>query len=130
MNPTQRITVLCGHSHGVGSYQRLPNLDGRLKIDMYADVVLRPGGGDKPVLAIPDSAVIDSGTRRVALVARGEGRFEPRAIRLGRRGDGYAEVVDGLKEGEEVVVSATFLIDAESNLKAALKGFAPQETQK
>jgi Cu(I)/Ag(I) efflux system membrane fusion protein len=108
----------------------LPNLDGRLKIDMYADVVLRPGASEKPVLAIPDSAVIDSGTRQVALVARGEGRFEPRAIKLGRRGDGYAEVLDGLKEGEEIVISATFLIDAESNLKAALKGFDRQEPPK
>jgi len=108
----------------------LPNLDGRLKIDMYADVVLRPGGSEQPVLAIPDSAVIDSGTRQVALVTRGEGRFEPRAIKLGRRGDGYAEVLDGLKQGEEVVVSATFLIDAESNLKAALKGFDQKEAPK
>jgi Cu(I)/Ag(I) efflux system membrane fusion protein len=108
----------------------LPNLDGRLKVDMYADVVLRPGGSEKPVLAIPDSAVIDSGTRQVALVARGEGRFEPRAIKLGRHGDGYVEVLDGLKEGEEIVISATFLIDAESNLKAALKGFGQPETPK
>jgi Cu(I)/Ag(I) efflux system membrane fusion protein len=108
----------------------LPNLDGRLKVDMYADVVLRPGGSEKPVLAIPDSAVIDSGTRQVALVTRGEGRFEPRAIKLGRHGDGYVEVLDGLKEGEEIVISATFLIDAESNLKAALKGFGQPETPK
>jgi Cu(I)/Ag(I) efflux system membrane fusion protein len=108
----------------------LPNPDGRLKVDMYADVVLRPGGSEKPVLAIPDSAVIDSGTRQVALVARGEGRFEPRAIKLGRHGDGYVEVLDGLKEGEEIVISATFLIDAESNLKAALKGFGQPETPK
>jgi Cu(I)/Ag(I) efflux system membrane fusion protein len=82
------------------------------------------------VLAISDSAVIDSGTRQVALVARGEGRFEPRAIKLGRHGDGYVEVLDGLKEGEEIVISATFLIDAESNLKAALKGFGQPETPK
>jgi len=108
----------------------LPNADGRLKVDMYADVVLRPGGSERPVLAIPDSAVIDSGTRQIALVARGEGRFEPRAIKLGRHGDGYVEVLDGLKEGEEIVISATFLIDAESNLKAALRGFGQPDTPK
>jgi Cu(I)/Ag(I) efflux system membrane fusion protein len=108
----------------------LPNADGRLKVDMYADVVLRPGQSENPVLAIPDSAVIDSGTRQVALVARGEGRFEPRAIKLGRHGDGYVEVLDGLREGEEIVISATFLIDAESNLKAALKGFDQPEAPK
>ena len=62
---------------------------------------------------------------------KGEGRFEPRPVKLGRRGDGFVEVRDGLSEGEPVVTSANFLIDAESNLKAALKSFAeagsPQE---
>ena len=80
-----------------------------------------------PVTAVPASAVIDSGTRQVVLVAKGEGRFEPRAVKLGRRGEGYVEIVDGLKVGEEVVTSATFLIDAESNLSAALQSFAQQE---
>ena len=60
---------------------------------------------------------------------KGEGRFEPRAVKLGRRGEGYAEVTEGLKQGEEVVTSATFLIDAESNLRAALQAFGQQETQ-
>ena len=59
------------------------------------------------------------------LVAKGEGRFEPRAVKLGRRGEGYVEVTEGLKPGEEVVTSATFLIDAESNLRAALQSFRP-----
>ena len=75
----------------------------------------------------PDSAVIDSGTRQLVLIVKGEGRFEPRVIKTGRHGDGYVEALEGIKEGEEVVTSATFLIDAESNLRAALKGFAQQE---
>jgi Cu(I)/Ag(I) efflux system membrane fusion protein len=108
----------------------LPNPDGRLKADMYADVVFQAGADEAPVIAIPTSAVIDSGARQVVLVARGEGRFEPRPVKLGRRGDGYIEVMEGLKEGEEVVTAATFLIDAESNLRAALKAFAPQEAPK
>ena len=54
---------------------------------------------------------------------RGEGRFEPREVKLGARSDGYVEVLDGVKDGEPVVVAANFLIDAESNLKAALGGF-------
>ena len=58
------------------------------------------------------------------LIAKGEGRFEPRPVKLGRRGDGYAEILEGVNKGEEVVTSATFLIDAESNLKAALKGLS------
>ena len=74
--------------------------------------------------------MIDSGKRQVVLVAKGEGRFEPRPVKLGRRGDGYVEVLEGVKAGEEVVTSATFLIDAESNLKAALQAFAQPEAAK
>ncbi len=99
----------------------------RLKPMMYADVVFRVGEGDAPVKAVPMSAVIDSGSRRSVLVARGEGRFEPRAVKLGRQGEGYVEVIEGLTEGEEIVTSANFLIDAESNLKAALQAFTQPE---
>lgn len=108
----------------------LPNPDGRLKIDMYADVVFHAGAGEQPGLAVPESAVIDSGTRQAVLVAKGEGRFEPRAVKLGRRGEGFVEIVEGLANGEEVVTSATFLIDAESNLKAALQAFTQAEGPK
>jgi Cu(I)/Ag(I) efflux system membrane fusion protein len=108
----------------------LPNPDGRLKIDMYADVVLQTGMDEQPAVTVPTSAVIDSGYRQIVLVAKGEGRFEPRAVKLGRRGEGYVEILDGIKEGEEVVTSATFLIDAESNLKAALQAFRQVEAPK
>jgi Cu(I)/Ag(I) efflux system membrane fusion protein len=108
----------------------IPNPEGRLKVDMYADVVFQAGAGEEPCIAVPASAVIDSGTRQVVLVAKGEGRFEPRAVKLGRRGDGYVEVLDGISAGEQVVTAATFLIDAESNLKAALQAFTQPETPK
>lgn len=101
----------------------LPNPEGRLKTDMYADVVFRPGAERRAVLSVPESAVIDSGMRQFVLVAKGEGRFEPRAIKSGLRGDGYVEIRDGVKADEEVVATATFLIDAESNLQTALKSF-------
>ena len=101
----------------------VPNPDGRLKTDMYADVVFHIEGSGIPVATVPSSAIIDSGSRQVVLVAKGEGRFEPRAVKLGRRGDGRVEIVEGLTAGEEVVTSATFLIDAESNLQTALKAF-------
>jgi Cu(I)/Ag(I) efflux system membrane fusion protein len=101
----------------------LDNPDGEIKPGMYADVLFR-AGENQPVTAVPDSAIIDSGARQVVLVAKGDGRFEPRAIKLGRRGNGYAEIKEGLTVGEEVVTSATFLIDAESNLKAALQSFS------
>jgi len=98
----------------------LPNPDGALLADMYGTVMIAAAGAAS-ALAIPDSAVIDSGTRRVVLVEKAEGRFEPRAIKTGQRGDGYVAVSEGLAEGEKVVVAANFLIDAESNLNAALR---------
>ena len=93
-----------------------------LKPAMYADVDLNVGG-TVPVLTVPDSAVIDSGTRSIVLVQLAEGRFEPREVKLGARSDNYIEVKDGVRAGEQVVVAANFLIDAESNLKAAIGGF-------
>jgi len=101
----------------------LDNPDGRLKADMFAAVLLSADMNAVQVLAVPDSAVLDTGKRQAVLVQRGEGRYEPREIKLGRRADGYAEVMEGLAEGEKVVVSANFLIDAESNLQAALRAF-------
>jgi membrane fusion protein, copper/silver efflux system len=107
----------------------VPNPDGRLKVDMYADVLFQTGEA-QPVAAVPASAVIDSGTRQVVLIAKGEGRFEPRPVKIGVRGDGYVEVLEGVSKGEEVVTSATFLIDAESNLRAALQAFTQPEAPK
>ena len=101
----------------------LANPDAALLPDMYVDADIDTADG-APVLAIQDSAVLDTGARQAVLVDKGEGRFEPREVKLGRRGGGYIEVRDGLADGEAVVTSANFLIDAESNLKAALKGFA------
>lgn len=106
----------------------LANPDFALLPDMYVDADI--GTADSaPVLAVPDSSVLDTGTRQAVLVDKGEGRFEPREVKLGRRGGGYIEVRDGLADGEAVVTSANFLIDAESNLKAALKGFAAAAPQ-
>jgi Cu(I)/Ag(I) efflux system membrane fusion protein len=101
----------------------LPNPDLALLPDMYVDAEINTGSPE-PVLAIPESSVLDTGSRQAVFVDKGEGRFEPRDVKLGRRGDGYVEVREGISDGEPVVVSANFLIDAESNLKAALKGFS------
>jgi membrane fusion protein, copper/silver efflux system len=97
----------------------LSNEAGLLKPDLYGTVQIE-AGDTVAAVAIPESAVLDSGTRRVVLIERGGGAFEPREIELGARGDGYVEVVKGLSDGEQVVVDGNFLIDAESNLKAAL----------
>jgi Cu(I)/Ag(I) efflux system membrane fusion protein len=99
----------------------LPNPGGLLRSAMYANASLKVGAGGT-VLTVPVSAVIDSGTQQRVIVQKEEGRFEPREVRLGLRGDDYVEVREGVKEGEQVVVSANFLIDSESNLKAALGG--------
>jgi Cu(I)/Ag(I) efflux system membrane fusion protein len=106
----------------------LANPDAVLLPDMYVDAAIDTAEST-PVLAVPDSSVLDTGSRQVVLVDKGEGRFEPREVKLGRRGGGYIEVRDGLADGEAVVTSANFLIDAESNLKAALKGFAEAAPQ-
>ena len=99
----------------------LANPGQRLKPAMFAQLELSVGGS-KPLLSVPDSAVIDSGTRRLVLVQVAEGRFEPREVELGARGEHHVQVLKGVREGEQVVVAANFLIDAESNLKAAVNG--------
>jgi Cu(I)/Ag(I) efflux system membrane fusion protein len=93
-----------------------------LKPAMFAQVELSVSSKGS-VVSVPVSAVLDSGTRQIVLVQKGEGRFEPREVKLGGRSDTYVEVIEGVKDGEEVVVAANFLIDAESNLKAAIGGF-------
>jgi membrane fusion protein, copper/silver efflux system len=106
----------------------LPNPDLALLPDMYADVEIATGS-DEPVVAVPASAVIDSGSRQVVILDRGDGRFEPRDVKLGRRGDGYVEVTSGVNEGDSVVVNGNFLIDAESNLQSALKGLTAADKE-
>jgi len=107
----------------------LANPGGLLKPAMYANIDIVGGLQQEQVLTVPASAVIHSGTRQIVLIELGEGRFAPRAVKLGRQGEQYVELLDGVQEGEKVVVSANFLIDAESNLKAALGGFgAPAAT--
>jgi Cu(I)/Ag(I) efflux system membrane fusion protein len=106
----------------------IANPGGVLLPNMYAEVEI--GTGDAaPVVAVPDSAVIDTGTRQVVIIDRGEGRFEPREVKIGLRGEGFTEIREGIAEGDRVVVAANFLIDAESNLKAALRGLTPAEAQ-
>ena len=105
----------------------LANSGGLLKPAMFANVELASGDTRGEVLAVPESAVIDSGARQVVLVRRGEGLFEPRKVGIGMRADGYIEVTEGLQAGEQVVVRANFLIDAESNLKAALEMFGTHD---
>ncbi len=104
----------------------IANPDHRIKHEMFADVEINAGEGEAERLVVPLSALIDSGNRQVVIVDRGEGRFEPRPVKVGLRGDGYVEIAEGIKVGENVVVAGNFLIDAESNLRAALSGFTAE----
>jgi Cu(I)/Ag(I) efflux system membrane fusion protein len=89
-----------------------------LKPDMFADVFLKSDLGDG--LLLPESAVIDAGDRKLVFLDRGEGRFEPREVRLGAKLDAGFQVLSGVDSGALVVTSANFLLDSESSLKAAI----------
>ena len=99
----------------------LDNAAGKLKPEMFGNAVIE--GAPRPnAIAIPAEAVLRSGIRTIAVIALGQGRFEPRDIEIGLdAADGWLEVRSGLREGEQVVVSSQFLIDSESNLQEAVK---------
>lgn len=104
----------------------LGNPDARLLVNMFADVTLATG--DKgPVVQVPQSAVIDSGDRQVVIRDLGEGKFAPQDVILGRQGNGMVEIRKGISAGARIVTTATFLIDAESNLNAALAALTAPE---
>lgn len=104
----------------------IDNKDGALLPEMYVDVDLATGRAE-PVLTVPEGAVIDSGTRQIVILDKGDGRFEPREVKTGARSDDLIEIREGVEEGNQVVVAANFLIDAESNLRAALRSMVPAE---
>ena len=95
-----------------------PNPGLRLKPQMYANVALDLHSVTGVV--VPDSALIETGVRVIAFVDAGGGSFEPREVKVGVRGNGKAQILSGVKEGEKVAVGANFLLDSESKLRAAL----------
>ena len=103
------------------------NPDGALKPNMFADVVVF-GGPKRDALSIPAEALIRTGTRSSVVKALGEGRFQPVEVVPGMRADGAVEILSGLDEGDQVVVSGQFLIDSESSLQASFGrlGSAPE----
>ncbi|MFA7005147.1 MAG: efflux RND transporter periplasmic adaptor subunit [Verrucomicrobiia bacterium] len=98
------------------------NPNHELRPQMWANVEIEAGFGE--VLAAPASAVIDTGERYVAFVLRDDGHLEPREVKIGTKTDDWWEVKGGLKEGEKVVTRALFLVDSESQLKAAIAGMS------
>ena len=98
------------------------NPSGELRPEMFGEVVLH--GTPREGLRIPQDAVIDSGADKIVFVAIGEGKFQPRKVRLGDVSGNNVEVVSGLNIGEQVVTRANFLIDSESRLRASLAELA------
>lgn len=97
----------------------IPNPDGKLRAQMFATVRFSPVA-EQNVVLVPEMAVLHSGERDVVVLALGEGRFEPREVKLGLQGGGNYEVLEGLEGGEKIVTSSQFLIDSESNLREAI----------
>jgi Cu(I)/Ag(I) efflux system membrane fusion protein len=107
--------MLSGESRTARVRLVIPNPGGSLMPQMFANIEITIDLGKR--LAVPDQAVIDTGTRKIVYVDKGEGNFEPREVVTGLRADTMVEVVQGLKEGDRVASSANFLIDSEAQLR-------------
>jgi multidrug efflux pump subunit AcrA (membrane-fusion protein) len=101
----------------------------RFELANTADFKIKPGMNatvtlhaviNRNAVTVPDQAVIHSGLRTIVVIAMGGGYFEPREIKTGQTTGGYTEIIEGVNAGEEIVISSQFLIDSESNLKAAI----------
>ncbi|HSP15652.1 MAG TPA: efflux RND transporter periplasmic adaptor subunit [Thermoanaerobaculia bacterium] len=95
------------------------NRDGALKPEMFADVTLSEP--KREVVAVPQSAVLNTGTRSIVFVVSAEGSFQPREVAVGANDGQFVEIRSGIEPGEKVATQANFLIDSESRLKAALQ---------
>jgi RND family efflux transporter MFP subunit len=111
--------TLNGESRTLQARLEIPNPDGLLKPGMYADAQLSSAETEK--LVVPSSAVMFSGNGTYAFKDGGDGHLIPTPIKIGARSDDWYEVLEGLDEGDRVVISANFLVDSESSLKAALE---------
>jgi Cu(I)/Ag(I) efflux system membrane fusion protein len=98
---------------------RFANHGVMLKPGMYGNVLIQKPLGSK--LTVPEEAILDSGTRQIVFLDRGDGHFEPREVEIGQRTDGRREILSGLEPGDRIVTSGNFLIDSESRLKSALQ---------
>jgi multidrug efflux pump subunit AcrA (membrane-fusion protein) len=103
----------------------IDNPDQKLKPGMFSNIELKKNLGE--AIVVPDDAVIDTGTRKIVFVKTGPSRFEPRDVKSGPRIENTFAILSGLKEGEEIVTSAHFLIDAESKFQAAIQKGSPAQ---
>ena len=104
---------------------RFPNPSLKLKPEMFASVKIKSPVTHQAVV-VPMEAVLDTGLKQHVFIALGQGRFEPREVKLGVLGnDGLREVLAGLKGGEDVVISAQFMLDSESRFREAVQMMMP-----
>jgi Cu(I)/Ag(I) efflux system membrane fusion protein len=102
----------------------LPNADGALKPGMYGRVRVRARGAH--ALLVPTEAVVNAGEHSYVFLAHADGHFEPRMVWTGMPREDRVQILKGVAEGDTVVASASFLIDSESRLKAAIAGMGAQ----
>jgi membrane fusion protein, copper/silver efflux system len=100
----------------------VPNPGFKLKPDMYVNAEIKIDGGKH--LAVPEEAVLDSGTRKLVFIEKGNGHFEPKEVKVGAKLDGFYQVTSGLEEGEKIAASSAFLLDSESRLAEAMGAMA------
>ncbi|MDP2910782.1 MAG: efflux RND transporter periplasmic adaptor subunit [Candidatus Omnitrophota bacterium] len=103
------------------------NTEDKLKPEMFVNAKINIDLGEK--LALPESAVMDTGIRKIVYLSREGGLLESREVKLGQKAEGYYEILNGLSEGDIVVTSGNFFIDSESKLKSALEGTGHQHGQ-
>ena len=122
--------TLSGETRTARARIELANPGLELKTEMYVDVRIA-GAKKAAALVVPVEAILDSGEQQTVFVASGEGRFEPRIVRTGVRDEnGNVEILDGLKDGEQVVISAQFMLDSESRLREAVQKMTAPPTEK
>lgn len=111
-------SILSAESRTLKVRAEIANLQGLLKPEMYVDATILVDLGRR--LAVPEEAILDTGTRQLVFVEKRPGFYEPKEVELGHEAEDYREVLSGVEEGERVVTSANFLVDSESKLKAAI----------
>jgi membrane fusion protein, copper/silver efflux system len=99
-----------------------PNPGYKLKPEMYVNAEIKIPGETR--LSIPEEAVLDSGTRKIVFLDKGDGHFEVKEVKLGSKIEGFYQVTSGLKEGEKIAASSAFLLDSESRLSEAMGAMA------
>ncbi|HAM36361.1 MAG TPA: hypothetical protein DCP85_10605 [Elusimicrobia bacterium] len=112
-------SILSAETRSLKARIEVPDPKGLFKLEMYVDAAIRSNLGRR--LALPESALLDTGERQIVFVDLGAGRIEPREVIVGQKAEGYYDLLSGASQGEKVVTSANFLIDSESKLKAAAK---------